>query len=744
MAFAFFRRRQKLVMVIMAGLMVVFILSSVITSKTSGLSHSSRAIGHTKLGDLTTDDRQQALDDLRILTSLGLDNLQVPMPGVFSFYTLTKQRDPMADLQMMRYGQKINAPMATEADLGYALLLREAQKAGVHVGSAEADAFLAQIDTEEHMSQFRSQRQITQKDLRGAVERWMTISRMFDFSTVDTPPSSTEAQFIARQLFEKIKLQILPFQAEKYLDKVKNLTFTPEQIQGQFQTYRNHVPDQFEDANSFGFGYVQPMQVNVTYALVDRQAIERVARPSREAIKDYYLEHRDEFAVAASQPASGPAAATEANAPQRVKDLSEVLPEIEQALSADAVQSKMNDAVGAIRSLVQEFNAGGKGEPAQVFQWVRSKMLATPEAVSAVLARPVTLEANQVSLKDAVEQLADKARLTAISFPWGRHGDKSLDPQVKVTLMAKDMPLGKALDELVAQAKWSPMQWGMCAGFEGVLFPLSGDGSEDLFPVQVRTTGMISDKTFQKDSVLSAAVKPANRQPMIFSAFYSVPVQGAQAQKEALKAGEDGPAMVVLDTLTRQPKAIVLWRLLGGAPQSIPPELTDDLRKQVTDDLHLQAAYDLAQKAAAEIATVAQFDSAAQKGEANTVESDFFARWSNINQPSDVPPLALPENPLIRQTFVSTAFSLEPNSVEPPFDPKSGEIAKVALPPTRTVYVMRRIGFEPLVKKQFDEMYQQILGGVAQNGMRQSLLMWFQLKQIKDRLSYTPEGSMRE
>jgi hypothetical protein len=748
MALGFFRRNQKMVMIIMVVLMVSFLIGFQGFQSVFTRSGGSQVIGHTDFDKIRLADQAQAAGDLSILDML-----------------LRQKQQGMAAIEEYNYFHSVPE---RERPLVYALLLQEAEHYKVRAGDADRDGFLAALGATDDqyanlIENLRSQN-ISESRFREALGRWLTIHKMFTTSLVLTPPSEEELRYLARNLLEKIDLRVLRFPAEKFLDKVDKAA-DPNAVQAQFERFRGASPGQYDpNHNPYGFGYIQPQQAEVEYAHIARAVVERAMRPTREQMDRYWSENRGRFfhmtrpatapatAQAASTATSGPAATSAARpatasapvtSPSAEPNLvrvamtpSEAMPEIYRLLAAEQASRKVDELAKRFKALVEASPTGGPDGDA--YETARAKMVLRVEADAALDTVVDASRINGLRLDDAMKVLAREANLVAIAFPWGQHGKQSLSADVKVSLdpnIGGRMPLRQALAAVARSVRWPAIQWAMCEGLSGTLFPVAGEGAVDFFPVTVRRTGLLEPAEFRKDEVLGATVAMPLRADVAVMAFTAEKFQRATSGWEPLKEGQEGPVMNVMAGRG----GLLQWRLLKAEPARVPTELTDEIREKVEKDLRLMKAMDLAYDAADRIRSVEQFQAADANGDANAVSTGFFARFSQNREgafvPSLPPALGLPLAASIQSEFMDAAYSLAPReSGEPP------ALCLVRMPSIKEVFVMRRAGYQPLTREDYQDKYRLLLfQELIQNEIRLSVVRWFDPQIVRMRVGWVSE-----
>lgn len=707
MAFAFFRRRQKMVIIIMSVLMISFLIGFQGFQMLLAGKPGKMALGRTDQGEIRVNHTDRARADLKLVGMTGISDRRAPTSVEFLF--LCRQKN---------------------AALAYALLLQEAEKNDIRISRIDLDSFFARLGLvdeayKDFLSYLGSVEKVPEKQLRAACARWLMIHRMYLTSLVQFPPSELEVSYFCRDFHEKIDLRIMRFPAGKFMDAVDK-KIDPNELLRQFTKYRTTPADVFEDENSFGFGYLLPDRVRIRYIHIAREVVARAARPSEEDVRKYYMKHRDEFVL---KPPSRPATAAADDAPgpmESRKTLADAKAEIIDKLSGPAVQSRLQAVADKVRDLLAEYSMT-KPMTTDAYQWARSKMVRQAEANEA-LQRRISVAIEQQPLEQAVDRLARVARLEVICFPWGDHGKMSLDPSIKVTIKGENITLTEALRQLCVSAKWPEIQWGMCEEFGKALFPVGGPGAVDFFPVVVKETALLNPSELQKDDILNYTLEPGvERSNVLVRAFTSQPFTGGQV-REAMKVGDDGPMMAVWGPRS----GLLLWRLTEAARSRALDKLDDDVRRKAENDILTRRAFELAYQRAQKIKSVADFEADDANADFEAINTGTFARKNLVTgQYSTVAKLELPSNPAILKFFVDAGFALAPTDEQVP------PIGLIRIPAIREVLVMRQIGYEPMTREDYEQHYRpHMIQRLWQLSWENSLMRWFSLPEIRRRVGF--------
>jgi hypothetical protein len=764
MALQFFRRRQKLVVFIMVMLMISFLIGGYGLSQAFQRGRGSATLGTSKFGKVMMADLVRANEDLTVLRVLNRSVVDQ------DFATLMANEGNIA--------------------LAYVLLGQEAAQSSAIVTDEDIDSFFIQRG----MGKARLQGLLTAlkpriptlsiQRLRDIVARWLRVEKFFArrIFFVASPVcrsaavSEQELRYLYRDLMERIDLRVAAIKAEDFLDEAAEPN--DAEIQTQFQTYRADPPGRYGEENPFGFGYAQPHRASVRYLLIRQDVLERVARPTDEELRAHYISHRASYVrkvPLASQPTSEAASqptSEAASKPVSYRDepmtFSQAKAEIVKELSDQAVRKAVESLVSQAKTWVDRYAAEAHDSAADVYEYVLTRMTAPADTV---LAREITdLHIQAQPLEPAVKALAEKAGLEAIAFPWGKQGDRTLDPNVKVTVEADSITLGEALDKLCVQLKWPKLKWAMTPGLKGALFSVAGDDGVDFFPIQVRHTAPLDMQEMLRDEVLGHSYTSAD-EPLSRIVFTAQPFRQA-AQGGGMKVGEDGPGMIVTDPRPGR----LLWRLAAAEPAHAPL-LVDDvpgLKDRVKRDIRIRAAFERAVEKARQLreqASKVGLSAAAKKAGLETFQTGPFPRRVEISplrqyqtvaamtggrvapemlalqEPfayplAGVEGLELPSAEVML-TFMDAAFALVPSNVEPPYPTSPPATGVVPLPFIRQVLVIERAGYEPPVVGEYVKAKEILAAQLEMSSLWRSRITWFSLPAITQRLEFrSSRGSL--
>ncbi len=256
----FFRKHNKKLLALFMGLlMVVFVggsaLQTLMTPSVNGV------IAESALGKITFQQRAHAANITFIL-----ERMQIPWKRV-----LGSSADPI-----------------TEMD--WVLLMREARKYGIHTDAIAARAWaqrLFGIDRA-NLATFARSLRVKPAVIVAALGELASIQVVSEAVKDAAAPSVTEIRSVARQVLDKVLINAVMLPASAFYDK--DATFTEQQLQAQWEKYRDHEP-----GPGLNFGYYVAPAVKVQYVKIDRNAIAKtvgVANLTKKA-RQYFDQNRE-------------------------------------------------------------------------------------------------------------------------------------------------------------------------------------------------------------------------------------------------------------------------------------------------------------------------------------------------------------------------------------------------------------------------------------------------------------------
>jgi len=717
MALGFFRRRQKVVLIIMVLLMVAFLLPSSIRGcfQRDPRKFVVGTVGDTKI---TAGMRQAAEAEMRLLreSSLALGTFPPRRFGEDEFFIF---------LQANR-----------NRTLPWVLLVHEAEQMGVRVSKTQVDDFLAasNLTGEAYRQELANLRErgYTERRFRQAIAHYLMIVEAFRAARMTAPPSLGELRRAFRDLRERIQLDMVLFPAS---DFAKDAPDPPEStVRDWFKKHKHLAPNAPTNKTKYGFGYLQPDRVKVSYLFIDRDLVRRAVEPPEELMIRYWRRHKGELKKTVTS--TKPVSTTQGTRPTEpgvaevpYERYSEAKPRIREILKDRAAEAKVSELLALARERIAQAGAGEDAYEKAVAGMIHP--------ADAILARPVgPMPFQSARIRTAIEQLGALAKVKIV-YPIGRQDKRFLDPDLVVETKWKRLTLKQALARIGKTAGYPRLKWVTCEGLGEAIFPVE---PVNLVPVTAGTTGMISLADLRDDALLGSATVDAAGRGHTLAAV-------ARTAKEFQGPRPRITPLIEVGADFRQPMFVsgvrrgrLLWRLLAAEPVHEPKELTAEIRAQVVKDLKLVRGFEAALKAAEDMRARIGPEADALKKLAEAQGREFFQtepfpRLTIVQGRTEIP--RVPGVGRDRE-FIRAAFELVPENPDGPHGDRPTKV--VALYRQRKVVLIQRIGYEPALAQEFENLGVLMLAPLL-TGQRvqQEALTWFRGDNIVRRVGYKPK-----
>lgn len=720
MAFAFFRRRQKLVVILMIILMISFLVTlqglSMLTERREG----SQTFARTRAGEMELADLWSAGQDLQILAIVGR---QVQLPG---------------EVQVLMQVER--------GDLYYALLLAEAEENGIVASDADVTAFLSGLGYSEEayhglIEDFRQGRaRLTESRVREALANVVKVYRSIVAAEVDVPPSEREVRQIAAQQMEAMALEVVQIPAGRFVGQAPDPN--EREIEAHFQAYREYLPGTQPTPEGFLFGYRVPDRVQLAGLLIRRNVLASVAQPAEADVRAFYADPRNAQMLRDGN--------------QRMR-LSEARPMIVARLRDRAVTAQTQELIRLVGEHQKRYDQAGPDSPeragaASSFEYAVDRMRMTGPRARKLLDTRASIYINDKTVSEALDALAEQTGIGGVYFPTALDANRTLDPNVRVKI-AGTMTVEKALAEISRQSKWPVLNWQMCQGIEGVLFPVEGEG----FPLKAVASELAGGRELLQHEVFGSAIASEDdRMVQLVPLAFDVPaIQADPNRPTRMQLGVNGPTMIVLPgpgvvqslrqilSSDRLPPAMrnyavqqilgqadgaLMWRVTEAERSYAPTELTPGLKSKVIEDLKLRWGFDRARTASRQIDSPEAFEQAAETYP--TTRTEPVSRQELLAGQAGLEFLTLPRSRAAssqaRQAFTEAVFSPEllPENPEGPFPAASEALVVQQVPASLVVTVIRRIGYEPMLREDYLEARDRIYAQLASQYRQIQVNQW--------------------
>ncbi len=270
---------------------------------------------------------------------------------------IVSMRSPAAKAQ---YGEMWQCGRKDLTVQHWYLLGLEAERAGIQVSDKEIDDQMQALPANllEHLR--TSPDRITPADIRQALERQMAIEKNSRRVTNAAIPSESQIRHFVRDTEDKVKVRLVPLDAEKFIDEKEPVS--EAELKAQFDKYKSADPSKDES----GFGYQFPQRVKLQYVVAEIPQIAAGVEISQDAIRSTWKANKSKYkkVIYVNPPTSAPAPVTSgpASQPEKPKpepktvekSFSEAQADVERDLRQKAAQQAADQAMRKIQSQLQK------------------------------------------------------------------------------------------------------------------------------------------------------------------------------------------------------------------------------------------------------------------------------------------------------------------------------------------------------------------------------------------------------
>ena len=260
----FFRKHnRKLLAVFMALLLIVWLGGSALQGLVSP-STEHRVIATTMSEDIVELDQRIAAFETELLEGVGLD-----------------WKRPWAFNRAVRH-----EPLGV---MEWILLTREAQAWGMMPRQIEVDSFLSRSGiTPDYVHRLANRRDVKAASVYAAIGKYIGVFNTLSLTVASATRSEAATRVAALAELEKVKVNLVTIDAKPFIDPSEE--FTEEEIQGQFERYRNE-----QDGRGIRFAYYQPPGIKLQYFRIDVNTVADNVRIREKTLNDRAREFWREY-----------------------------------------------------------------------------------------------------------------------------------------------------------------------------------------------------------------------------------------------------------------------------------------------------------------------------------------------------------------------------------------------------------------------------------------------------------------
>jgi hypothetical protein len=727
--FAFFRRRQKMVVIVMVVLMVSFLVGFKGLSMLTSRDPAKRTVGRFADGSkLRATDLRIAQSDLQILG----------MTGVGAQFLA---------------GLNSNGDLPT-AQLSYAMLTHESEPFGP-VRDSQVDALLASsglVDEKyTELLVFLRTNDIDESQFRSAARRLVRNIEAYGQGASVAPPSLPELKYWYNMFEERVVLNYFTLPADDFLSQARAAeTFTDEEIAAQFETHRDVVPGVFTESNPFGFGYRVPVKVDVEYLAVRFGPLLNVLTPTDEEVYAYYDENLDkmirEVQTDEMDADGNPVMTTE------TVSRGEARPIIHQMMLLETLGKASDTMLVQADAFVKDARDANVPMDGPIYDAAIASMTLPADAVLAISLED--FEIRDETLPDAMKLLSMKAGIKGISFPTVDANGEPFGPDKTVSLSNGSMTVGEALAKIASQVGLSDLQWVQCSAFVGSDAVLFTAGDHGTFPLFAGKTGLVDRRTLAADPVAGrmGVIDSARGTGLLLAQLaFDREFFPTDEQMGDLEAFDEALPETLASHFYRRlrlnvlgdPMGMVMWQVVDAQRSEVAETMSDAAREAVIADLRTLDAMKLAQAKADELLGSMKdqsFGQVAELGGYATTMTPPMARMERTlygMNLTTVPGLTLPTVPA-RKAFFDAVFAIaQPDVEEQLTGQRSTKTGSVQLPAQRAVCLVDVVSHQlPSDAKFVAEGEFQMRMMVGMSHRAQALQVWMNHESVAERTGF--------
>ncbi len=318
-----------------------------------------------------------AQNELRLLRMLGGDMVlmsqgQQGLAGPLMAYLLFPDSQAVAEAQLptglKQAAQRGQIPVSLEliedffdervqSELVWMLLKTEAQNAGSVISDDQARRILQQIipqlaqgaDPARYINAIISQTNLTENQIVRVFADLMGV--MFYTGNIINNQDVTLKQIQASigRSEEKFNAEFVKIPAEWFIDP--NSPVESDEMEAQFEAYKNDLPGAYRQENPFGFGYKLPKRVQLEYMTVLLDEVKtQIERPTAEQLEEFYTRNIEQFRYEEPADPNDP----EGEQITRTRTFAESLPRIRTMLEQERVNRLANQIFNDAKAMTEQ------------------------------------------------------------------------------------------------------------------------------------------------------------------------------------------------------------------------------------------------------------------------------------------------------------------------------------------------------------------------------------------------------
>lgn len=316
-----------------------------------------------------------AQGELTLLRMLGADRLlmaqgQQGLAGPLTAHLLFPDSQFVGDLaaQLKQVAQSGRIPVSidkieeffserTQAEITWILLKAEAHKAGFFVSDEMARTLLGQYlpqlaqgaDANQTITAIMASANVSEDQLVRTFAELLGVMSYAGNITDSQAVTLNQVQAAIGRSTETFDAEFVRIPAEWYIDNITPVA--QEDLNRQFETFKNILPGTFSDDNPYGFGYKLPKRVRLEYMAVLLDDVKTLTEaPTAENMEDFYSRNIERFRTEEPVDPNKP----DGEKITKTRSFAESMPQIRSSLEQERINRLANQIFNDAKAMTEK------------------------------------------------------------------------------------------------------------------------------------------------------------------------------------------------------------------------------------------------------------------------------------------------------------------------------------------------------------------------------------------------------
>jgi len=337
----YFRKHMKhLLVIFMSLLVVVWVGGSALTSMMRRKqSHTDEILGETFGRPVQYAELQPVFHQVETLSALSI-RWQIPwyaiMSGRIDLRTANLRNTPLSEYEWF-------------------MLDLAARNNDIYISPDNAKELRTTQLPGQLISSIRKNRGLSLDQIDSAIESYLRVIESAISAISAVKVSEADIQYFARNIFEKVRVNVVVLDAKNFIDKSYNPT--EKEIKEQFEQYKNTAS---QPEATLDFGYQLPEAVQIEYVKIKSKVLEDRQQIAEKDAFEYWNKHQTEFLMPTTRPATAPAIPPKPETPKPYPTFIQAKPDVIEKLKEIKARA---DALQLARETINQLNRPWMNSP---------------------------------------------------------------------------------------------------------------------------------------------------------------------------------------------------------------------------------------------------------------------------------------------------------------------------------------------------------------------------------------------